>query len=211
MLLYNISSWHYQLVLYVFTKNFFLDTTELDFKAMESQYDPITKKDDFKIIYKSKPKTINFCPYCRAVVAAIASAPFVYLWRLYPHKPKPQKTHAEIMKNIRRKGWIARIIGSSINVALGIKNILYGTDDGMYIAGIIQIGLGVALLSGHLWAPKLVRFIILHSPKWERKSKPQKVKKPRGQSKIIQKIQSKHDIYCPPIFFINATKTESLR
>jgi len=211
MLLYNMDSWHYKIVLYVFTKNFFLDTSELDFKAMESQYNPQTKVDDFKFIYKKKPKTINFCPYCRAVVAAIASVPFVYLWRLYPHKPKPKKTHAEIMRGLNRKGWIARIIGSSINVLLGIKNILYGVDDGMYIAGIIQIALGAALLSGHLWAPQIIRWIILHSPKWEKKSKPQKAKKPREQLKIIKKIQSKHDIYCPPIFFINVKKPESLR
>jgi len=210
MLLYNADSWHYNLVLYVFTKNFFLDTTELDFKAMESQYDTQTKEDNFKIIYKSKPKTINFCPYCRAVVAAIASAPFVYLWRLYPHKEKPRKTHAEIMKNIHRRGWIARIIGSSFNVLLGIKNIS-SLDEASIITGIIQIALGAILLSAHLWAPQVVRWIILHSPKWERKSKSQKVKKPREQLTIIKKIQSKHDLYCPPIFFIDAKKSESLR
>jgi len=189
-----------------------LESDGLDFEAMESQYDPQTKQErEFKLIYKKKTKTINFCPYCRAVFAAIACLPFVYLWRLYPHKPKPKKSHAEIMKGVNRRGWIARGIGGAINLGLGIKNIIYGIDDGMYIAGIIQIIIGVALLSGHLWIPPMIRWIILHSPKWERKHKPKKIKKPREPSKLVQKIKSKHDIYCPPIFFIETIDQKELK
>lgn len=183
----------------------------LDLEAMDSQYNAQTKQEEFKFIYKKKPKTVNFCPYCRAVVAAIACLPFVYLWRLYPHKPKPKKSHEEIMKGISRRGWIARIIGAGINIGLGIKNILYGMEDGMYISGVIQIIIGVCLLTAHLWAPQMIRWIILHSPKWERKHKPVKIKKPREPSKLAQKIKSKHDIYCPPIFFVENMDQEKLR
>ena len=211
MLLYNTSSWHYRLVLYIFSKDFFLETMGLDFEAMDSQYITRGKSDDFEFIYKKKPKTVNFCPYCRAVVAAIAFLPFVYLWRLLPHKPKPKRTHAEIMKSIRRKGWAARIIGASINVIFGIKNIS-SLEDGSVTIGIIQILLGVALLTGHLWAPQVIRWIILHSPKWERKSKSQDNNtKPKEPSKLIQKIKSKHDVYCPPIFFIQKINERKLR
>jgi len=211
LLLYHTNSWHCRLVLYTFTKEFFLETTGLDFEAMESQYDPQTKEDNFKFIYKKKPKTINFCPYCRAVFAAVTLLPFVYLWRLYPHKPKPKKSHDEIMKGVSRRGWIARGIGAFINVVFGIKNILYGMDDGLYIAGIIQIIIGVALITGHLWIPQIIRWLILHSPTWERKHKPKKIKKPREPSKIVQKIKSKHDVYCPPIFFIDKEDPEKLK
>ncbi len=212
MLLYNTDSWHYRLVLYIFTKEFFLEITGLDYEAMDSQYNTQTKQEkEFNFIYKKKPKTINFCPYCRAVVAAIACLPFVYLWRLYPHKPKPKKTHEEIMKSIHRRGLIARIIAGGFNMSFGIKNIVYGMDDGLFIVGIIQIIIGVAFVTAHLWGHKVVRWIILHSPKWERKHKPEKTKNAPKPSKLIQKIKSKHDVYCPPIFFIENTDEKKMR
>jgi len=184
----------------------------MDYEAMESQYDPQTKQErEFKIIYKKKTKTINFCPYCRAVVAAITSLPFVYLWRLYPHKPKPKKSHDEIMKGIRRRGWIARIIGGGINVAFGTNHLVNGWEDGTYIIGIIQLTVAASLLTGHLWAPQVIRWLILHSPTWERKHKPKKIKKPKEPSKLAQKIKSSHDIYCPPIFFVESIDQEELK
>ena len=211
MLLYQTNSWHYRLVLYIFTKEFFLETTGLDYKAMDSQYNLQTKRDDFKFIYKKKTKTINFCPYCRAVFAAVTLLPFVYLWRLYPHKPKPKKTHAEIMKSIHRRGWMARIIGAGINVAFGINHFVTGWDDGTFVIAFIQFTLAAFLLTGHLWMPQMIRWIILHSPKWERKHKLEKIKKPREPSKLVQKIKSQHDIYCPPIFFVENVNQEKLR
>jgi len=212
MLLYNTNSWHYRLVLYVFTKEFFLETTGLDIEAMDSQYDPQAKQEkEFKFIYKKKTKTINFCPYCRAVVAAVMFLPFVYLWRLYPHKPKPKKTHEEIMKSIRRRSLIMKLLLTIVNIPLGIKNIIFGMEDGLFVLGIIQIMVVVVFFTGHLWAPQMIRWIILHSPKWERKHKPEKIKKPREPSKLAQKIKSKHDIYCPPIFFIENVDEGKLR
>jgi len=211
MLLYNTDSWHYVLVLYVFTKEFFMETDGLDFKAMDSQYNPQTKTDDFKIIYKMKSRTVNFCPYCRAVLGASLMLPFVYLWRLYPHKPKPKKTHAEIMKNIHRRGWIARIGAASINAGFGINHLINGLDDGTFVIAIIQFALAASLLTGHLWAPQIIRWLILHSPKWERKPKPDKPTKSKEPSKIVQKIKSTHDIYCPPIFFVEPINLNKLK
>jgi len=212
LLLYHTNSWHYRLVLYVFTKEFFLETLGLDYEAMESQYDSQTKQErEFKFIYKKKTKTINFCPYCRAVFAAIACLPFVYLWRLYPHKPKPKKSHEEIMKGVRRRGWTAIIIGAAINMAFGANHLINGWEDGTYIIGIIQLTLAASLLTGRFWAPRVISWLILHSPKWERKHKPKKIKKPREPSKLEQKIKSSHDIYCPPIFFVEDVDQEELK
>lgn len=188
-----------------------MESDGLDFKAMDSQYNPQTKVDDIKLIYKKKSKTVNFCPYCRAVLAAILMLPFVYLWRLYPHKPKPKKTHAQIMKGIRQKGWIARIIGCGINVAFGIKNIISFESDFTILVGLIQIGIGVALLSGHLWAPQIIRWIIEHSPKRQHKLKAKKVIKENNPSEFVKKLHQKHEIICPPIFFIEENKPESHR
>lgn len=211
MLLYHTKSWHYRLILYIFTNEFFLETDGLDYQAMESQFNTRTKEDNFKAVWKKKVKTINFCPYCRAVFAGVTLLPFVYLWRLYPHKPKPKKTHDEIMKSVHRRGWIARIIGASLNAGFGINHIIHGLDDVTFIAVIIQFGLAASLLTGHLWIPQMIRWIILHSPKWERKHKPEKIKKPREPSKIMQKIRSQHEVYCPPIFFIEEIKQDKLK
>jgi len=223
MLLYHTDAWHYRLVLYIFTKEFFLETVGIDYEAMESQYDPQTKQEkEFKMIYKKKTKTINFCPYCRAIVAAIASVPFVYLWRLYPHKPKPKKSHAEVMKGMRRRSQKVKIIVVTLNVITGIINIVNGMNNGMnngvIILGIFQLALAAIYLTGHLWGDKFIKWIILDRhdirkkliicilklasacyPKWMIRIKPKKIKKP---SKIMQKIKSSHDVYCPPIFFV---------
>ena len=108
-------------------------------------------------------------------------------------------------------GWMARIIGAGINVAFGINHFVTGWDDGTLVIGIIQFTLAAFLLTGHLWVPQMIRWIILHSPKWERKHKPKKIKKPSEPSKLAQKIKSQHDIYCPPIFFIENVNQEKLR
>ena len=223
MLLYHTDSWHYRLVLYIFTKEFFLETVGIDYEAMESQYDPQAKQEkEFKMIYKKKTKTINFCPYCRAIVAAIASVPFVYLWRLYPHKPKPKKTHEEVMKGMRRRSQNVKIVFGTINIVTGIINIALGIgheiEYRIFIFGIFQLVLVAVWFTGHLWADKFIKWIVVDRhdirqkfricflklvsacyPKWMIRTKPKKIKK---ESKIMKKIKSKHDVYCPPIFFV---------
>jgi len=232
MLLCHTDSWHYRLVLYIFTKEFFLERVGIDYEAMESQYDPQTKQEkEFKMIYKKKTKTINFCPYCRAVVAAIASVPFVYLWRLYPHKPKPKKTHEEVMKGMRRRSQKIKIIVVTLNVITGIMNIVNGMYNGInygvIILGIFQLVLAAIYLTGHLWGDKFIKWIVVDRheirqklrisilklisvcyPKWMRRTKPKKIKK---ESKIMQKIKSSHDVYCPPIFFVENVNKEKLK
>ena len=120
---------------------------------------------------KYTAKTVNLCPYCRALVGAIITLPLLYLWRLFPHKKKKEMTIQEIRKASHRRSWIARGIGGGLNIALGIKNILDFTEGG-YIAGIIQISLGLVFFTAHLWGPGFIKFIIKHSPKRKIKSIP---------------------------------------
>lgn len=188
-----------------------METVGLDFEAMESQYNPQTKTDNFEFVYKKKPRTVNFCPYCRAVVAAIVTLPFVYIWRLFPHKPKPKQTHLQIMKRLNRNSWLARGIGGGINFVIGGKNVLLAEDFGLMIMGFVQIGIGVALITGHMWAPQLIRWIIEHTPKRKTKLKVTKEEKPKKSSELAKKIHEKHDIICPPIFFVDPMDQEDMR
>ena len=80
----STSSWHYRLIVYVFSSEFFLETDGIDIVAM----DAVNMEKDFEIIYKKKPRTVNLCPYCRAIVGAVIMFPFVVLYRLFPHKKK---------------------------------------------------------------------------------------------------------------------------
>ena len=91
MIVFNTSSWHYKLVLYVFGKNFFTEKDTVDFDRYGK---------DREIIWTRKPKVVNFCPYCRGVLAAFWMIPFVFIWRKFPHKKK-ELTHDEIMKRIK--------------------------------------------------------------------------------------------------------------
>lgn len=210
MLVFNKKSWHYKLILYTFGENFFLDTSEIDFKAMESNYNPLTKQEDFKIIYKSKPKTVNLCPYCRAVVGSALTLPFVYIWRLFPHKPKDEETRASMLKRANRNSWIARTVGAGFNFAMAIKHIVFDGEI-MIVMGIVQIGIGIMLLTGHLWLPSLVRWIILHAPKRRVKVDNSEIIKPKKEHKTLQKIAKKHDIICPPIYFVEVKPDQDLK
>lgn len=209
MLVYSNKSWHYKLVLYVMSGEFFMETDGFDLKAMESQHNQTTKEEHFEIIYKKKPRTVNLCPYCRAVLASFIIVPFVYVWRLFPHKAKSKITHKQRMRRLQIQSWIARGIGASINFAFGIKNLTMDNNVEV-VTGLIQIALGLLLLTGHLWIPELIRKILIYLPK--RKLKPQKVKKESTHFReFSKKIQDKHDIICPPIFFVSEENPEELK
>jgi hypothetical protein len=200
---FNKKAWHYKLILYTFGENFFLDTSQIDWQAMESNYNPHTKEDDFKFIYKSTPKTVNFCPYCRAIVGSALTLPFLYIWRLFPHKPKGPETRASMLKRANRNSWGARIFGAGINFAFAIWRLTGEADALSFGIAIVQIAIGVMLLSGHLWLPQVVRWIIEHTPTRTRKVKTKKIKEPRKPSQLAKKLHDKHDIICPPIFFVD--------
>ncbi len=201
MLLYHTNSWHYLLVLYVLGKNFFTENNDIDMDAT-------TKAN--KIIWTRKPRVVNFCPYCRAIVLAVIIIPFVWIWRKLPHKPKKEKTHEEIMKNMKRKNIIIRSIAGGINIVLGVGKIF----DGEYAIAAFQIGIGIILILlfqfAHWFLPPfrvLFKFLEKHWPKKKQKVKQQKpVKSP---SLIKTYFTENHEKFCPAIAFVDPNDTET--
>jgi len=200
MLLYNTDSWHYVLVLYVLGKNFFTERDTIDL-------DKSNKTKTF--IWTRKPRVINFCPYCRAVLWSVMAFLFVKIWRLYPHKPKKEKTHEEIMKGMRRRNIAVRFIAGGINIALGIRNIFYQE----YTIAAIQIGIGVALIlifQYPQWFVLPFRYLFkLFEKYWPKKKiKKQTMEKPvQSPSFIKTYLTENHDKFCPPVAFVDSNDT----
>jgi hypothetical protein len=196
-LIFDKNSWHYRLIVYIFTSNFFLETDGIDVEAMQT----INMEKDFKIIYKKKPRTVNLCPYCRAVVGAVIMFPFIVLWRLFPHKQK-KYTHAEIMKRSQRNTKIARIAVAAFMGIMGVWKLI----DGDFFMASFYFGMVIF----NLYSVPIFRWIAKNMPKRKFKQKPIKESKPKEPSKIVKSIAEKHDIICPPIFFIEKEDVEKL-
>lgn len=204
MLLYNTDSWHYVLVLYVLGKNFFTERDTIDFH----------KSQKFKtVIWTRKPRVINFCPYCRAVLWSVMAFPFIALWRQFPHKPKKEKTHDEIMRNLKRKNIAIRFIAGGINIALGIGRLLQQE----YAVAAIQIGIGIFLIlvfQYPQWFAPPFRFLYkLFAKFWtKKKQKKQELQKPvKSPSFIKTYLTENHDKFCPPVAFVDPNDTEIRR
>lgn len=200
MLQYNTTSWHFILVMYVFGKNFFTEIDTLNAEATEKA---------MRLVFTRKPKVVNFCPYCRAVLFGAIFLPFVYIWRKLPHKPKKEKTHEEIMKSLKIKNILVRSIAGGINIALGIGKII----EGEYGFAILQIVIGLVLIFvfqfAHVFSPGfkiLVKFFEKHWPK--KKIKKYKVKTPKSPSLVKLYFTENHDKFCPPIAFVDPNDTE---
>jgi hypothetical protein len=191
--------------------------SEIDFEALES----IRGEDLKKISWKGLPrkytsKTVNFCPYCRAMIGAVMTAPFVYLWRLYPHKPKPPMTREQILKNSRRRTWISIGIAAGINIGFGVLRLITWLETGEFselVGATIQISIGILFLTAKLWGSRFIKFIIMLSALMPHRKKIKKIKepKPKKEHKTWKKIASKHDIICPPIYFVKTKDLESLK
>jgi hypothetical protein len=182
-------AWHYRLITYVFSSEFFLEVDGFDIKAM----DAVDMTKDFTIIYKKKPRTVNLCPYCRAVVGAVIIFPFVVLWRLFPHKEK-KRTHAEIMKRSQRTSKIVRCIAVSIFLILGLWNIFHES----YVLAAVHFSMAVF----QIFCVQIFSWFAKRAPK----RKPKPYKEPREPSKILKKLSEKHDLICPPMFFVDTSE-----
>lgn len=194
-LIFDKNSWHYRLVVYIFTSEFFLEIDGIDIQSMET----VDMEKDFCIIYKKKPRTVNLCPYCRAIVGAVIMFPFIVLWRLFPHK-KTKQTHAEIMRKSQRNTKIVRCIVAGFMTAMGIWKIL----DNDYFMAIFYFG----LVLFNLFSVQILKWVAQRLPKIKLKEKP--IKKQKQTPKIVKAISEKHDIICPPIWFIEKGDVEKL-
>jgi len=206
LIVFDINSWHYKIILYVWGEKFFLDTSEIDTKKLmdldSTKFQELSWKDYPRL---EKPRTINFCPYCRAIVGSVISLPFVYLWRKFPHKPHKERTHEEIMKASARRNLIIRLIGGGVNVGFGIQHII----DGNYEMAAIVIGIGIGVIFmfriGKLLKPLTKRIFDWQVRRMEKKLKNKKPKKERKPSLLLESIKAEHDKICPPVFFIDKT------
>lgn len=189
------SSWHYRLIVYVFTSEFFLEVDGIDIAAMES----VNMEKDFEIIYKKKSRTVNLCPYCRAIVGAVIMFPFVVLYRLFPHKEKI-RTRQEIMRISQRNSKIVRCAAAGGMGALGVWNIT--TEN--YFMSAFYFGLVIF----NLFSVQILTWIAKRAPK--RKYKVRQFKEPKQPSKFVKTISDKHSLICPPIFFIDKNDEEKL-
>ncbi len=204
-LIFNKKAWHYKLILYTFGKNFFIDTSELDWKAIK-EIDSTKLMDMTWENYPrlEKPKTVNLCPYCRAVVASTVLLPLVFLWRLFPHK-KRDESRAAMMKRSNRNFQLVRCVFAGGFVAFGMWRIIH--ED--YYMGVFYIGLATFNLKSDVIMKKVIMWFAKVIPK--RKQKVIKVKEPKKPSKILTTISKKHDAICPPIFFVDVKNSEELR
>ncbi len=227
MIHFNNDSWHYRLVLYVFGKNFFIEKDGIDFAAMEKQFGPNLPTDYHNMIYKIKPKVVNFCPYCRGVLWSALSLPFVYVWRIFfPYDPTKEKTHAEIMRRMKIRGILIRSIGGSIQFPFGIMNYLHGN----YEAAIINFAIGFLIIAtflflpGHkrtqkilgtpfMWIWLLIKPIVNFIGKYFKRKEEEKIqiKPTKNPSIVVTYLQSKHHALCPPVCFIDKYDREDLR
>jgi len=232
---FNTHSWHYRLVLYIFGKNFFIEKDGLDFAAMEKLYDPKRPRDyHHEMIYKTKPKVVNFCPYCRGVLWSALSLPFVYGWRkFFPHDPTKERTHAETMKRMKIRGMIIRSIGGSIQFPFALGNYLNGNFE----IAIVQVFIGFLIIGTFVIMPgnkRVTKFftsptskkiakilvipfkylwllidpIIAHIVKYFEEKDKNKTKNPNI---VVTYLQSKHHAMCPPVCFIEKVDQEKLR
>ena len=157
-LVFDKNSWHYRLVVYVFTSEFFLEIDGIDIQSMET----VDMEKDFRIIYKKKTRTVNLCPYCRAIVGAVIMFPFIVLWRLFPHK-KTKQTHAEIMRKSQRNTKIVRIVVAGVMGGMGIWKIL----DNDYFMAIFYFG----LVLFNLFSVQILKWVAQRLPKIKNKER----------------------------------------
>lgn len=207
MIIFDVNSWHYKLILWTWGKHFFEDA-EIDMKSFYELDSTKLEKltwEQYPRIYK--PKTVNFCPYCRAMVGAVITAPFVYLYRLFPHKKKKDMTRAEIMKASQRRTFLSLGIGGGINYALATKYFIFGE----WWAGIPSFAIGTFMIVGYWKREAIGKFLVylaMKMPKRKPKVKNLKAPKPKKEHKTLAKIVAKHDVICPPVYFIDKSSTE---
>lgn len=211
MLLYHTDSWHYRLILWTWGKHFF-EESEIDMKAyMALDSTKLEKLSWEEIPRKYHSKTVNFCPYCRALVGAAITAPFVYLWRLFPHKKKEPLTREGIKKAARRRTIIMLSVIGTLNGGIAVKNLYYGE----YFGAAFQIGLVVFVVLGLKYSEKfgkgMVKLVDWISKLRKSKVKVEKVKAPKKPSKLKQKLAEKHDLFCPPVYFVEPLDQEEMR
>ena len=172
--------------MYVFGESFFQERDSIDLDA--------TLKAR-KMIYKTKPKIVNLCPYCRAVLAGLFMLPLVWVSRKVPRKQKEPKPFD--YKKSQRNLKIMKISAVVFITLFGIHQIIMGN----YPMALFQF----AIASFQIWGYRVVKKIA----KWRsKKIKPTPPSKPpKDPSLMWTYLSAQHDKICPPIAFVDENDT----
>jgi len=204
---------------------------------MEKKFGPKIPTDYYKMIYKTKPKVVNFCPYCRGILWSALSLPFVYVYRIFfPHDPTKERTHEETMRRMKIRGMVIRSIAGSVQFPFALMNYLGGN----YEIAIFQVAIGFTIIATlviipgnkhvskffsssiikqiskilelpfkYLWL--LINPIVKCISKYFEEKEEKKINKPKNPNIVVTYLQSKHHTLCPPVCFIDKTDQEKLR
>ncbi len=219
MLQFNTSSWHYNLVRYVFgdslfvEKSFDVDATikqiekeETEFhnkwrnahsEESKKQYD-LFKQKRGKMLYKSIPKVVNLCPYLRALVSAVILLPFAVIAKRIP---KREKKPFDIKKSKRNTNIIKGVV-MVLFAVWGTVHLL----NGEYAMAAFQYGVA----SFQWWGKYVFEYIAKRTAKREEK-KEDTPKLPKNPSLLFTYLHSKHSRVCPSIAFVDVNDTEIRR
>lgn len=223
MFVFDTSSWHYNLVLYVFGKTFFsnktVDSNKIR-KKIEALEDKTRKEhpnDDHAIenvlrgsylyddeeIYTFTPKTVNFCPYCRAVLWSVLLSPFAVISKLIPKRKKKPFDIKKSRRNIK-------ILKIAVMGFISIFAIL-ALIDGNY--GLAAFHFTVA--SFQIWGKYVFNWYVKWYAKREdkkiQKQKPEELTKTKNSSLFSAYLKMHHHKICPPVTFVDKNDTEIRR
>lgn len=222
MFVFDTSSWHYNLVLYVFGKTFFSNKI-IDGKKIRKKIEALEEKarkehpnDDHVIenvlrgsrlyddeeIYTYTPKSINFCPYCRVVLWSVLLLPLAVILKLIPKRKKKPFDIKKSRRNIK-------ILKITVMIFIGIM----GTKaliDGEY--GFATFHFTVA--SFQIWG----KYVFDWYGKWQIKRDYKKIKKQKSELETTKTtnlfsayLKMHHSKICPPVTFVDKNDTEIRR
>jgi len=178
--------------MYVFGKSFFTENDKVDWIETEKMRD---------IVWITKAKIVNLCPYCRALVCGIFLIPAVWISKTIPRKKKEKKPFD--FKKSQRNLKIMRIVACGGFCVLAIYYLLVGE----YYLAALNFGIG----SFQLWSKPIFAAII----KWQQKRESKKPKvitsKIKNPSLLKVYLESKHSTICPAIAFVDPNDTEIRR
>lgn len=220
MFVFNTNSWHFKLVMYVFGDSFFT-TKELDLDATikKIEFRPAKrldwnnksvindKPDKIKpdsLVYKSIPKIVNLCPYCRAAMYCIPLLPFAFVAKRIPRR---EKKPFDIKKS-RRNTKIIKIVAMAVMSLFGIHQVIVGN---YWLAAF-----HFSIASFQIWG----KYVFDAYAKWYEKRQKKKLKeqkpedeedKQKNPSLLLTYLKSNHSKVCPPIAFVDKNDTEIRR
>lgn len=220
MFVFNTNSWHFKLVKYVFGDSLFIerrfdvdatvkkiDKEETEFFNKWRNADSDEEKKQYEIfkqkrgqmVYKSIPKTVNLCPYLRALVSAVILFPFAIIKNLIP---KREKKPFDIKKS-RRNAKIIKVIFIAVFAVWGTINLLQGN----YGMAAFQYGAGSFQLWGKYLFDYIAKWTAKREEKKEKEHKPEE-KKQKNPSLFLTYFQANHNKICPAIAFVDKNDTD---